>query len=374
MLRYLTAGESHGRCLVGILTGLPAGLKIDIGKIDQELARRQKGYGRGARMKIEKDRVEIIAGLRKGKTIGAPLALLIKNKDFKIDVLPSIESARPGHADLAGALKYNTKDIRGVLERASARETAMRVAIGAISKILLEEFKVEIISHVTRIGKVCALTEKLSFNQIRLKAARSCLNCADKSAEVKMIAEIDRAKREGDSLGGVFEVIAINLPIGLGSYAHWERRLDARLTASLMSIPAVKGVEIGAGFLSASQRGSQVHDAIFYTPSKGFFRKTNHAGGLEGGVTCGGPLILRCAMKPIATLKKPLASVNIRTKRPTEASVERADVCAVPACGVVGEAVVSFCLAQAWLEKFSGDSLSETARNFQGYLTQVKKF
>lgn len=374
MLRYLTAGESHGKCLVGILEGLPAGLKVDIGRINQELARRQKGYGRGGRMKIEKDRVEILAGLRKNKTIGAPLALLIGNKDFKINVLPEVSSARPGHADLAGALKYNTKDIRDVLERASARETAMRVAIGAICKTLLQEFNIEVISHVTQIGKVCFQMKKMSFNQIRQKAGKSCLSCADKIAEAEMIEEINRAKRVGDSLGGIFEIVAINLPIGLGSYAHWERRLDARLAASLMSIPAVKGVEIGAGFLSASRRGSQVHDAIFYSSSKGFFRKTNHAGGLEGGITCGGPLILRCAMKPIATLRKPLASVNIKSKRPTQANVERADVCAVPACSVVGEAVVSFCLAQACLEKYSGDSLIETKRNHQGYLKQIKTF
>ena len=374
MLRFLTAGESHGKCLTGILEGLPAGLKIEKGEIDGELARRQKGYGRSPRMKMEKDRVEVLAGLRKGKTIGAPLALLIKNKDFNINALPHVYSPRPGHADLAGALKYNTKDIRDVLERASARETAMRVAIGAICKTLLQEFKIEIISHVIRIGEVCARAQRLSFNQVRRKAANSCINCADKVAGARMVAEIDRAKEQGDSLGGVFELIAVNLPAGLGSFAHWERRLDARLCAALMSIPAVKAVEIGAGFSGASRRGSQAHDAIFYSPAKGFFRKTNFAGGLEGGMTNGEPLVLRCAMKPIATLKKPLASVNIKSKRLTEAAVERADVCALPACGVVGEAALAFCLAEAALEKFAGDSLAETKRNYQGYLKQVRAF
>lgn len=374
MLRYLTAGESHGKCLVGILEGLPAGLKIDKEKVDKELSRRQKGYGRSARMKIEKDKVEFLAGLRKGKTIGAPLAFLVRNKDFKIDSLPSVSCPRPGHADLAGVLKYNSKDIRDVLERASARETAMRVAIGAICKTLLEELKINIIGHVTSIGRAYAATQKLSFNQIRQKAAQSSLMCADKAAQKKMIAEINRASLEKDTLGGTFEIIAVNLPAGLGSGVHWERRLDARLAAVLMSIPAVKGVEIGAGFFGAFQRGSQVHDAIFYSRQKGFFRKSNHAGGLEGGMTNGEALILRCAMKPIATLGKPLPSVNIRNKVQANAAVERADVCAVPACSVVGEACTAFCLAQACLEKFAGDSVVETTRNYEGYLKQIKQF
>ncbi len=374
MLRFLTAGESHGKCLLGILEGLPAGLKIDKKEIDKQLARRQKGYGRSARMKIEKDKIEILSGLRKGKTIGSPLALLIKNKDFKIDALPSIDCPRPGHADLAGALKYNTKDIRDILERASARETAVRVGIGAICRNLLQEFKIEIISHVTAIGKVCARTEKLSFNQIRQKADESCLMCVDKVAEAKMITEIDKAKKVGDSLGGVFELIAVNLPAGLGSSVHWQRRLDARLSASLMSIPAVKAVEIGAGFPGASCRGSQIHDAIFYSSGRGFFRRTNFAGGLEGGMTNGEALLLRCAMKPIATLRRPLPSVNIKSKRSVCAAVQRADVCAVAAAGVIGEAMVAFCLVEALLEKFGGDSLIETKRNYQGYVKQVKNF
>lgn len=374
MLRYLSAGESHGRCLIGILEGVPAGLKIDKKQIDKELAERQKGYGRGARMKIEKDKLEILSGLRKDRTIGAPLALLIKNKDFKIDTLPSVTCPRPGHADLAGALKYDTKDIRDVLERASARSTAMRVAIGAICRTFLEEFGVKIISHVSAIGKVRAQTESFSFNQICQNAAKSRLKCADKIAEKLMISEINNAKEAGDSLGGVFEIIAAGVPAGLGSSFHWDRRLDGALSAAVMSIPAVKAVEIGAGFLNASSRGSEVHDAIFYSSAKGFFRKTNRAGGLEGGMTNGEPLVLHCAMKPIATLKKPLASVNIRTKHEVHAAVERADVCAVPACSVVGEAAVAFCLAKAYLDKFAGDSLLETKRNYEGYLKQLKDF
>ena len=374
MLKFLTAGESHGKCLVGILEGMPADLKIEEAEINRELSRRQKGYGRGGRMKIEKDKVEILSGLRKGKTIGSPIALLIKNRDFKIDTLPSIACPRPGHADLAGALKYNTKDMRDVLERASARETAMRVAIGAVCRALLRQFEIEITAHVTSIGGVCIQIKRISFNQIRQKADKSPLSCVDKAAEARMMAEIDRAKKAGDSLGGTFELIAVGLPAGLGSCAHWERRLDARLAFGLMSIPAIKGVEIGTGFLSSSLRGSQVQDAIFYTKADGFFRKANHAGGLEGGITNGEALLLRCAMKPIATLGEPLASVDIRTKRSRKAAVERADVCAVPAASVVGEAVIAFSLAEACLEKFGGDSLAETKRNYESYLKQIKKF
>ncbi len=374
MLKYLTAGESHGKCLVGILEGLPAGLKLDKKQIDAELARRQQGYGRGARMKIEQDRVEILSGLRKGRTIGSPLALLVANKDFKIDSLPGVVCARPGHADLAGALKYNTRDMRDILERASARETAMRVAIGAVCRALLDRFKIKIVSHVLSIGKVWIGSEQLSFERIRRRTLKSCLSCADKKAEQRMITEIDRAKKEGDSLGGIFSVLAQGLPAGLGSYVDWQRRLDARLAAALMSIPAVKAVEIGGGFCIAAQKGSQAHDAIFYSKQKGFFRKTNLAGGLEGGISNGGNIVVNCAMKPIATLARPLSSVNINTKRAALAARERADVCAVPAASVVGEAMVAFCLAQALLEKFGGDSLVELRRNYQGYLKQVKAF
>ncbi|MBN3039342.1 MAG: chorismate synthase [Candidatus Omnitrophica bacterium] len=374
MLRFLTAGESHGASLIGILDGLPAGLKINKQLIDQDLASRQKGYGRGARMKIEKDKINILSGLRKGKTIGSPLALLIKNRDFKINVLPAIICPRPGHADLSGALKLNTKDMRDVLERASARETAMRVAIGAICRIFLGEFNIASLNHVISIGKVCAHTEGMSFNQIDRAAERSPLSCADKKAQAKMMAEIDKAKTEGDSLGGTFEIIVKNIPSGLGSYAQWDRRLDAKLAAALMSIPAIKGVEIGAGFSGACQRGSEIHDSIFYSREKGFFRNSNNAGGLEGGMTNGEPLVLRCAMKPIATLRQPLPSINIKSKRKTKASVERADVCAVPAAGVVARAMACFCIAQALIEKFAGDSLQELKRNYQGYLRQIRAF
>ncbi|MBN2097069.1 MAG: chorismate synthase [Candidatus Omnitrophica bacterium] len=373
-MRFLTAGESHGRCLVGILEGIPAGLRLDKNDIDQELALRQKGYGRGPRMKIEKDKVEILSGLRRAKTIGSPIALLIRNNDFKINKLPAVLHPRPGHADLAGCLKYDSKDIRDVLERASARETAMRVAIGAICKGFLREFKIALVNHVLRIGQAWAHTERLNFEQIRQRVAHSVLSCADKTAENRMITEIDKAQAQGDSLGGVFAVMAINLPVGLGSYVHWDRRLDGVISGALMSIPAIKGVEIGSGFLGAFQSGSQVQDAIFYNQAKSFYRRTNYAGGLEGGVTNGEPLVVRCAMKPIATLRSPLPSVNIKSKRLAKAAVERADVCAVPAASIVGEAVVSFCLAQAFLEKFGGDSLAETKRNHQGYVKQIKTF
>ncbi|MFC1698685.1 chorismate synthase [Candidatus Omnitrophota bacterium] len=372
MLRFLTAGESHGQGLIGILEGLPAGLVIDQAAINLELSRRQKGYGRGLRMKIEKDKAQVLSGLRKGQTIGSPLTILIKNKDYKINSLPEIVCPRPGHADLAGALKYETQDIRNILERASARETAMRVAIGALAKALLRVFKIEIASHVLSIGEVIAQTNNLSFKQIRQKTAKSRLNCADQAAEKKMIAAIDRVKKQGDSLGGTFEVIALNLPPGLGSFMQWDRRLDAQLAGSLVSIPAIKAVEIGAGLAAAASTGAHVHDPIFYTAEQGYFRTTNRAGGLEGGMTNGQPLVLRAAMKPIATLSRPLASVNIKTKRRQQASVERADVCALPAAGVVAEAMVAFCLARALLDKFGADALIQTKRNYQDYLRRIK--
>lgn len=374
MLRFLTGGESHGKCLVGILDGLPAGLRVSCEAINKELSRRQKGFGRGDRMSIERDKVEILSGWRKGKTIGSPLTLLIKNKDAKIDILPALTCARPGHADIAGALKFNTKDIRDVLERASARETAMRVAIGAVCKILLKELGIETISHVISIGRVCANSEGFSISKIKSRAARSLVSCADGYVEKEMIAEIKRAKNAGDTLGGVFEVITNKLPVGLGSCAHWERRLDTQAAAALMSIPAIKAVEIGEGFVSAFQRGSEVHDPLYYSKDKKFYRTSNRAGGLEGGMTNGEPLVFRCAMKPIATLMKPLESVHIKTKKKAKASVERADVCAVPAASVVGESVIAYILAKAALEKFAGDSLGELLRNFKAYLKQIREF
>lgn len=341
MLKFLTAGESHGRCLVAILEGMPAGLKVSSQNIDVELRRRQSGYGRGMRMKIEQDKAEILSGVRKGLTIGSPIAVLIENKDKRIDELPSVSSPRPGHADLAGAIKYGFKDIRDVLERSSARETAARVAVGAICKIFLEEFKVSISSRVLIIGGA--------------------------EQESAMKRKIDEAAKRKDTVGGVFEVIAKNLPVGLGSYVHYDRRLDGRLALGLMSIPGIKAVEFGLGFGYSLKFGSQVHDAIYYTKQKGFFRKTNNAGGIEGGITNGEPIVIRCCMKPISTLGEPLDSVDIITKRSTKAAVERADICAVEAAAVIGEAVVAFELTNVFVEKFGGDTLREIKRNYQGF-------
>ncbi len=384
MIRFLTAGESHGRCLVAIIEGVPAGLGISAEDIDLQLGRRQKGYGRGERMKIEQDRVQILAGVRGGKTLGSPISLLVENRDWdnwKDAMSPSsiekgrkVTRPRPGHADLAGAIKYNQRDIRNILERASARETAIRVAIGAIARKLLAEFDIEIFSHVIKIGKSEVVPSSLAnWEEIRERAENSPLRCADKIAEGEMIEEIDRAKEEGDSLGGIFEVVVLNPPIGLGSHTHWDRRLDGRLAQALMSIPAIKGVEIGLGFQVADRRGSQIHDEIFYRKG-GFYRRSNNAGGLEGGITNGEPIILRAAMKPIPSLSKPLHSIDIETKESFEATKERADVCAVPAAGVVGEAVVTIEIAEAMLEKFGGDSLDEMKNNFRNYMSYVRKF
>lgn len=382
MLRYLTAGESHGKTLVAILEGMLSGLRVNPAKIDKELKRRQAGYGRGKRMEIEKDRVQILSGMRGGKTLGSPIALSIPNRDWKnwksvMDpVRPSKEGKvtrpRPGHADLVGVLKYDQDDIRNVLERASARETAARVAIGAITKILLSEFGISIISQVIQIGRVKAKVEGLKIGEIKRKADDSKVSCPDREADRLMAEEIDRARRKGDTLGGVFEIIATGLPIGLGSYVHPDRRLDGRLAQALMSIPAAKGVEIGLGFRASELLGSEVQDEIFYEKRKGFYRKTNSAGGLEGGVTNGEPLRIKVAMKPLSTLQKPLSSVDLITKRKVKATVERSDVCVVPAAAVIGESVASFELANAMLEKFGGDSLSEMKRNYAGYLKYLK--
>lgn len=387
MLQYLTAGESHGKSLVVIIEGIPSNLEINIDEINDQLRERQVGFGRGERMKIETDQVEILSGVRHNRTLGSPISLLIPNKDWEnwqeimapiIDSSASVEfedtiiSPRPGHADLAGAIKYGHKDLRNVLERASARETAARVAVGAIAKILLRQFDIYLVSHVVRIGEVKA-DENKSVDEIKERILISLLRCADKEAETKMIKLIEQAKKVGDSIGGIFEVIAIGVPIGLGSYSQWDKRLDARLAGAVMSIPAIKGVEIGLGFEVAHLPGSAVHDEIFYSKHKGFFRKTNHAGGLEGGITNGQPIVLRAAMKPIPTLRKTLASVNFQTKEPTMASYERSDVCAVPAASVVGEAMVAIELCKAMQEKFSGDSLLEMKKNYQSYLEYVKK-
>jgi len=390
MLRYLTGGESHGPCLTAILEGIPAGLRINKKFIDEELRRRQSGYGRGERMKIEADEAEILSGLRGGETIGSPITLLVRNKDWKnwqaimdpfspLETTDKLTRPRPGHADLAGAIKYNHQDLRNILERSSARETAVRVAVGAIAKVLLKEFEIEVISQVVEIGKVKAHTADLTIEKIRRQRDKSKLSCPDRTAEKLMIEEIEKAKKAGDSLGGIFEVMVTNLPVGLGSHVHWEKKLDGRLAQALMSIQAIKGVEIGLGFETARRPGSNVHDEIFYREqqvkedSQGFYRKTNNAGGIEGGITNGELVIVRAAMKPIPTLKVPLKSVDLVTKESVEATVERADVCAVPAAAVVGEAVVAFEIAKAMQEKFAGDSLKEMQRNYEAYMDYVRK-
>jgi chorismate synthase len=325
-------------------------------------------------MTIEKDRVEILSGVRQDRTIGGPLALLVPNRDFKINELPVVKRPRPGHADLVGAVKYGRQDVRDILERASARETTARVAVGAVCKKFLSAFGVEITSHVVEIGGVAADVAGLSFAEIKKASHGSPMHCADKAAEKRMMARVDEARQSRDTIGGVFEVVATGVPVGLGSFVHYDRRLSAKLCAALMSIQAVKGVEIGMGFGVSRRLGKDVHDEIHHDAKKGFYRKTNRAGGFEGGVTNGEDLVLRAATKPYATLMSPLQSVNIESKKKEAATVERSDVTAVPACGVVGEAMTAFELAQAFLEKFGGDSLKETRRNFDGYLKQVQEF
>ncbi|MFH1790514.1 MAG: chorismate synthase [Candidatus Omnitrophota bacterium] len=374
MIRYMTAGESHGRALTAIVDGIPSGLAVEASRIDRELKRRMAGYGRGGRMKIEKDRAVILSGVRKGRTTGAPVCILIENKDFAIDRLPAVTKARPGHADLAGAMKYGAKDIRDVLERASARETAARVAVGAVARMLLGEFRIDVMSHVVSIGPVKADTGGLTFLKLRSLAEGSSVRCADRRADALMKKEIDKARLDGDTLGGVCEIVIKGAPAGLGSYAAWDLRLDAGLARCLMSIPAVKGVEIGAGFEASGMRGSCVHDEISYDGGNGFSRRTNRAGGLEGGVTNGEDIVLKIAMKPIATLMKPLSSVDIISKKAARAAVERADVCAVPACGVIDEAVAAIEIAGAMAVKFGGDSVAEMKRNFSGYMSQLRRF
>lgn len=352
MLRYLTAGESHGECLVAILEGMVAGLKVEASLINEELKRRQQGYGRGKRMAIESDKAKILSGLRKGVSIGSPISIVIGNKDFSIDKLPAVSCPRPGHADLAGCLKYNFDDARNCLERSSARETAARTAIGAVCKQFLSKFNIKIKNRVLMIGGVWA----------------------DSGSDSLIIERINTAKRKGDTVGGIFEAAATGVPAGLGGFSSADRRLGARLAAGLMSIPAIKGVEIGLGFKAAEEFGSAVHDAIYYDKKKGFYRLTNNAGGLEGGMSNGEPIVIRCAMKPISTLMQPLDSVDMKTKRPQKAATERSDTCAVHAAGVVAEAVIAFELADAMLEKFGGDSLGETKRNYEGYIKQLKNF
>ncbi|HYB92143.1 MAG TPA: chorismate synthase [Candidatus Binataceae bacterium] len=388
MLRFLTAGESHGPQLVAVVEGVPAGFDIDIGRINEELARRQKGYGRGGRMLIEKDEVRPVSGIRFGRTMGSPVTFIIENRDFKnwvkrmsadpadrAEAVP-VTRPRPGHADLAGVLKYNLEDIRDVLERASARETTARVAIGALAKQLLEPFGIDVLGYVVSIGSTEARTPaNAEIGELRRITEQSQVRVADPQAEAAIIAEIDECKKTGDTLGGVVEVIAQGLPVGIGSHVQWDRKLDGRLAQALMSIQAVKGVEVGLGFLAARLRGSALHDEIGYDASaRRFTRHSNNSGGTEGGMSTGEALRVRAAFKPLSTLMQPLRSVDIRTKAEAVGAIERSDVCAVPAAAVIAEAVVAFELAGAFLEKFGGDSLAEITRNYRGYLQQLKDF
>jgi len=369
-LRLLTAGESHGKGLIGIIEGFPSNVPINIDEINADMARRQQGHGRGGRMKIEKDKVEIMSGVRGGKTLGSPITYLIVNKDFEnwrpyMDPIEPIDDGRrvtmprPGHADLTGALKYRFDDVRNVLERSSARETAARVAGGSIVKQLLKPFGIEIHGHVVRIGSVSSPLSSASEAPDWARVEASPVRCAVPEAEVEMMNAIDAAKASGDSLGGIFEIRVTGLPIGLGSYVQWDRKLDAKLAYALMSIQAIKGVEFGLGFEVAEQPGSQVHDEIVYSEEEGYHRLSNRAGGIEGGMSNGEPIVVRCAMKPIPTLYKPLKSVDMDTKEPRKASVERSDACAVPAAAVVGEMVVAAVIGEALIEKLGGDSLEE---------------
>jgi len=390
MFRFETAGESHGQCLIATLVGLPAGVPVCIDRINHELWRRQQGYGRGGRMKIENDTAQIVAGVRHSQTIGAPIAILIENKDWKnwTDVLPvedyegseekkkTVKRPRPGHADLAGCIKYNFHDARYVLERASARETTARVAVGAIAKQLLSGFGIEVLSHVIAVGSE-RLDRAASWDEIVVLSQKPevLIGCVDPEAEQRMKALIDEAYRTGDTIGGVFEVVAHGVPVGLGSHITWDSRLDGRLAQAIVSMQAVKGVEIGFAAEGAASFGSKVQDTIHYDKQERHFtRGANRAGGLEGGMTNGQDILVRGFLKPISTLRRPLESVDLDTRESSAAAYERSDVCVVPAAGVIGEAMVAIVVAQAFLEKFGGDSLGETRRNFENYQRQVEEF
>jgi chorismate synthase len=396
MLRFFTAGESHGEALVALISGLPAGVPVDQEFVNHELWRRQQGYGRGGRMRIEKDEAHILSGVRHGKTIGSPIAMTLANRDWKNweQILPvesgdpslhkAVASPRPGHADLAGALKYDFKDARYVLERASARESAARVACGALAKLLLRELGVHVASHVIRVG-AAQLAREVSFEEVAAIAKRDdvMLACADVDSEAGMKAEVDKALRTGDTVGGVFEVIVHGLPPGIGTHVNWDERLDGLLAQALMSLQAVKAVELGRGVTAAESQGSAVHDAIAYasendeTTDEGFTRfrrERNNAGGIEGGMSNGEDVVVRGYLKPISTLRRPLASVSFETREATKASYERSDVCVVPAAGVAGEAMVALTIARLVVEKFGGDSLGELKRNFHGYCEQIRVF
>jgi len=395
LIRFLTAGESHGQALTAIIEGFPAGLPISVEMLREDLDRRRQGYGRGGRMKIESDEVSILSGVRNGLTLGSPITLLIWNKDWERwrkvmsvtaaedsekvaiaaderlqEIAPRVTKARPGHADLAGAIKYQQKDLRNILERASARETAARVAVGAVARRFLNEFGITVFSGVVKIGTEAATNIPADLDEYRENVKNSPVSTPDRSASQRMINAIDQAKAAGDSLGGIIELLIQGAPPGLGSHVHWERRLDARLACALMSIPAIKGVEVGLGFKAAELPGSEVHDAVYYDGKRGFYRETNNAGGIEGGIGNGELIRLRLAMKPIPTLYRPLNTVDIETKKPEKAAVERSDVCAVPAAAVVAEAMACWVMAEAMLEKFGGDHLRETKANFDNYLKQ----
>jgi chorismate synthase len=390
MLRFLTAGESHGKCLIGVLEGLPAGLEVDTSFINLQLHRRQLGYGRGGRMKIERDEIEIMSGMRQGATLGSPISFIVTNRDWDHWRIPmSIEKAhdgsnlgtvtrpRPGHVDLAGALKFQTHDIRDVLERASARETAARVAAGAFCRLLLRRFSIRIGSHVVAIGKerVADQFENFSSEKILALDPESPLRCADPEAEQRMIALIDATRKAGDSLGGVVEIVATSVPPGLGSHVQWDRRLDAQIAQSMMSIPSAKAVEIGNGTTAARLPGSAVHDEIFYDQkNRRFYRNTDRAGGIEGGISNGSEIRVKVYLKPIPTLRKPLKSVDVLSKESFEAAVERTDTCMVPAGGVVAEALLGIVLAGAFLEKFGGDSMKEVEANYANFLRLLDEY
>jgi chorismate synthase len=392
MIRFSTAGESHGEALIALVTGMPAGVPIDLERVNRELWRRQQGYGRGGRMKIETDKAHILSGVRHGKTIGSPIAIEMINRDWKNweEKLPveagdpalhqAVASPRPGHADLPGALKYNFADARYVLERASARETTSRVAAGAIAKEMLRELGIGVASHVVRVGRV-ELQRAVEWDEIVALATKEevVLGCVDAATEERMKEEVEEAARTGDTVNGIFEVVVHGLPAGIGTYANWDERLDAHLAFAVMSMQAVKAVEIGRGVIAASSFGSAVHDAIYYSadtekrPTR-FERHQNNAGGVEGGISNGEDVVVRGYLKPISTLRKPLESVRFDTREATSASYERSDICVVPAAGVIGEAMVALTIAQQVQAKFGGDSMVELKRNYEGYLEQIRRF
>lgn len=382
MIRYLSAGESHGKGLVAIIEGLPSGIALDLDFINGQLAKRQGGYGRGGRMKIEQDRVELLTGVRNGKTMGAPVTMMIHNRDWSNweAIMQAEEGAaidqktvtlpRPGHADLAGGIKYRQQDLRNILERASARETAIRVAVGALAQNVLQQFGIDFFAHVVSIG---AITAQVDYSKLQESLYQTALYCTDAAATEEMKEAIDEAKAAGDTLGGVVEVVVKGLPMGLGSYVQYDRKLDGRLAQAVMSIQAFKGVEIGLGFQAAALPGSRAHDEIYYTKEKGFYHPTNRCGGMEGSMTNGETLVIRGAMKPIPTLYQPLHSVDFLTKEEGLASVERSDACAVPAAAIVAENAVAWIILESFFEKFGGDQIEEVAQRYQQYLDYVKQ-